>query len=47
MLFMFGCAGGTGIAPQSGTGSGTTYTITVTGSSGTLQRSLPLTLTVQ
>ncbi len=47
MLFMSGCAGGTGIAPQSGSGSGTTYTITVTGSSGALQHSLPLTLTVQ
>jgi hypothetical protein len=47
MMFMSGCAGGTGIAPQSGSGSGTTYTIRVTGSSGTLQHALPLTLTVQ
>ncbi len=40
------CAGGTGIAPQPGTTPGT-YTITVTGTSGTLQHTLPLTLTVQ
>jgi hypothetical protein len=47
-LFMSACAGGTGIAPQTqpGTTPGT-YTITVSGSSGALQHSIPLTLTVQ
>lgn len=46
LLFMSGCAGGTGISRQTGTTPGT-YTITVTGSSGALQHSLPLSLTVQ
>jgi hypothetical protein len=46
LIFMFGC-GGTGIVtpPQTGTAPGT-YTITVTGVSGHLQHSLPLTLVV-
>jgi hypothetical protein len=49
MLFMSGCAGGTGIAPQNQQTSGTahSYTVTVAGTSGTLQQSLPLTLTIQ
>jgi hypothetical protein len=48
LIFMTACAGGTGIAPlpQAGTTPGT-YSITITGTSGNLQHSLPVTLIVQ
>ena len=46
LILMIGCAGGTGIGQQHGTAPGT-YTINVTGASGSLQHTLPVSLTVQ
>jgi hypothetical protein len=49
LLLTVGCAGGTGISQQ-GTGKRTapgTYTILVTGTSGSLEHSVSLTLNVQ
>jgi Beta-propeller repeat/Abnormal spindle-like microcephaly-assoc'd, ASPM-SPD-2-Hydin len=46
LVFLVGCAGGTGIARQTGTTPGT-YTITVSGTSGSLKHSVPVSLVVQ
>lgn len=46
-LVMSGCAGGTGIVPNGNSTPPGTYTVTVTGASGSLQHSASLTLIVQ
>lgn len=46
MIFMTGCAGGTGIASQT-PNSPRSYTVTVVGTSGSLQHSVQVTMTVQ
>jgi membrane protease YdiL (CAAX protease family) len=47
LLFVSGCAGGTGIAQHQQETPPGTYTISVSGTSGSLNHSLPLTLIVQ
>ena len=47
LVFMSGCAGGLGIAPQNQQNTPQSYTVTVTAKYGSLQHTLPLTLTVQ
>ena len=47
IMFMTGCGGGTGIGAGRQPSSPTSYTVTVTGASGSLQHTLPLTLTIQ
>jgi hypothetical protein len=46
LLLLSGCAGGTGIAPQN-QNNPHTYTVTVTGKYGSLQHTIPVSLTIE
>lgn len=47
LLFLSGCAGGLGIAPQNSQSNSQTYKVTVTANYGSLQHTVPVTVTMQ